>query len=505
MGFRLIQGKDLKQKMENTSDRIGDLPDSVLLHIMSFLSMEDVISTSFLSKGWRYLWRSIPNMDFGDPRLRRLRNVKDIARFVDQSIALHDDSKIREFRISFHYKDDYSSRVDSWIDFAVRHNVEELCLDCWKGKFGFSKLRNYDLYKLPSSLFGCESLTSLTLKHCDLNLPSSMSFSSLKTLNLVQIELNGTMVKDLTSNCPLLENLTIVDCNRKSALNIYAANLRLRSLKIIDYYYKCKAGTQIEIYAPNLLSLELRGATLRINYLVQNLLSLVEATIHLEEMLTSKNMNEFMGDYYDSMLKKLLESLRHVKHLKLCSWCIQVLFVREIQRLESPSINVTCLELKLGLSKLELPGIAHLLRGSCNLETLVIIKDSKEDNYAFEGNEAYLGYHERGYWESRELSFSCLLRHLKTVKICNFLGGDRIHPVENGSITVEEFLECHENDIELVKILLKSSRVLERMTIQFPKEEHFKKWAEKSKLLSKLTQKLLFFPKASLNVEIVFS
>ncbi|XP_077243301.1 F-box/LRR-repeat protein At3g26922-like [Tasmannia lanceolata] len=504
MGFRLIQGKDIKQKMENTSDRISGLPDSVLLYIMSFLPMEDVINTSFLSKRWRYLWRSIPIMDFGDPRLRRLRNIEDIARFVDQSIALHDDSKIREFRISFYYKYQYSSRVDSWIDFAIRHNVEELCLDCWKGKFGFSNFLDYDLYKLPSSLFGCESLTSLTLKHCNLNLPSSISFSSLKTLNLAQLELTGTMVKDLTFNCPLLENLTIVDCNRKSSLNIFASNQKLRNLKIIDYYYKGRAGTQIEIYAPNLLSLELRGATLRINYLVQNLSSLVEATIHLEEMLTNKDKIQFLGDYYDNILKMLLESLRHVKHLKLCSWCIQVLFVREIQRLESPSINVTYLELKLGLSKLELPGLAHLLRGSCKLETLVITKESKEDNYDFEGKED-LCYHERGYWESLELSFSCLLRHLKTVKICNFLGGDRIHPVENRSITVEEFLKCHENDIELLKILLKSSRVLERMIIQIPKVEHFKKWAEKSKLLSKLTQKLLLFPKASLNAEIVLS
>uniref|UniRef100_A0A803R4K9 F-box domain-containing protein n=1 Tax=Cannabis sativa TaxID=3483 RepID=A0A803R4K9_CANSA len=39
-------------------DRISKLPDSVIIHILSFLPTEDVVQTCILSKRWKLIWLS---------------------------------------------------------------------------------------------------------------------------------------------------------------------------------------------------------------------------------------------------------------------------------------------------------------------------------------------------------------------------------------------------------------------------------------------------------------
>ncbi|EYU23465.1 hypothetical protein MIMGU_mgv1a024493mg, partial [Erythranthe guttata] len=45
-------------------DIIRDLPDDVIDHICSYMSIKSVAQTSLLSKRWNNIWRSFPDLDF---------------------------------------------------------------------------------------------------------------------------------------------------------------------------------------------------------------------------------------------------------------------------------------------------------------------------------------------------------------------------------------------------------------------------------------------------------
>jgi hypothetical protein len=54
-----------KKKKKTTNNKcLSNLPEAVLLDILSLLPTKDAARTSLLSKRWKYLWASIPNLVF---------------------------------------------------------------------------------------------------------------------------------------------------------------------------------------------------------------------------------------------------------------------------------------------------------------------------------------------------------------------------------------------------------------------------------------------------------
>ena len=51
-------------------DRISDLLNDILCHIVSFIPTKYCVATSVLSTRWRYLWTFVPVLNF-DARLHR--------------------------------------------------------------------------------------------------------------------------------------------------------------------------------------------------------------------------------------------------------------------------------------------------------------------------------------------------------------------------------------------------------------------------------------------------
>ncbi|XP_026445006.1 F-box/FBD/LRR-repeat protein At1g16930-like isoform X2 [Papaver somniferum] len=89
-------------------DRISQLPDSIIHHILSFLSDTTyAVQTCVLSKRWRYLWTSLPVLKFSDEFHHRDSDVDDIdnvdgdlqdmcfvnryIKFVDKNLELQTD------------------------------------------------------------------------------------------------------------------------------------------------------------------------------------------------------------------------------------------------------------------------------------------------------------------------------------------------------------------------------------------------------------------------------
>ncbi|KAK8938323.1 F-box/LRR-repeat protein [Platanthera guangdongensis] len=68
-----VTGGDFVRPSEINSseccDRISQLHDSLLLHIISFLSADDAISTSLLSRRWKNLWKWMDSNSSREPSL----------------------------------------------------------------------------------------------------------------------------------------------------------------------------------------------------------------------------------------------------------------------------------------------------------------------------------------------------------------------------------------------------------------------------------------------------
>ncbi|XP_026399583.1 putative F-box/FBD/LRR-repeat protein At3g59240 [Papaver somniferum] len=104
-------------KGEEGVDRIINLPDSLVHHILSFLDIKYVAQTSVLSKRWSYIWITVPILDFQDlecimPTSSETNKFMD---FVDGTLhRRHTGANIERCTITW-YKDLNEYRANSWI------------------------------------------------------------------------------------------------------------------------------------------------------------------------------------------------------------------------------------------------------------------------------------------------------------------------------------------------------------------------------------------------------
>ncbi|KAG0469598.1 hypothetical protein HPP92_015647 [Vanilla planifolia] len=108
---------------EKSCDRISELPDALLLHILSFLSVDDAVLTSLLCRRWRNLWRWMDCLDFPMPCGNLKRNS---VHFIGKALALHEGLKIKRFCARFYYNSKYSSNVDSWVHLQLLEMLRSL-------------------------------------------------------------------------------------------------------------------------------------------------------------------------------------------------------------------------------------------------------------------------------------------------------------------------------------------------------------------------------------------
>lgn len=92
-----MEKKLAKEKQSNSE--MNDLPDSLLCHILSFLSTKDSYRSSLLSKRWRSLWLQVPVFDLDS----HLFHHYDDFRFIDlDNRFLESDEKLtlNRFKLS---------------------------------------------------------------------------------------------------------------------------------------------------------------------------------------------------------------------------------------------------------------------------------------------------------------------------------------------------------------------------------------------------------------------
>ncbi|KAL4590287.1 hypothetical protein LXL04_003215 [Taraxacum kok-saghyz] len=180
------------------------------------------------------------------------------------------------FRLSC--SDYYSmSTIGRWIHAAVTRNVKRL--EFWF--LGFCPMKPIGDVELPHCLVTCGSLEVLELNFSrhGLRLPTIMGFPALRVLDLTCVDLleDDDLVKDFFERCPLLEDLTLLDCliNKLNHLRLSCQNLK--KLEIINLGDEGLCG-DIKISCPKLVDLDIIGYTTS-NFFFERLDSLKRVVI----------------------------------------------------------------------------------------------------------------------------------------------------------------------------------------------------------------------------------
>ncbi|KAL8549979.1 hypothetical protein ACS0TY_008706 [Phlomoides rotata] len=365
-------------------DRLSELPQSLILHILSFLRMRDVVKTTLLSKRWENLWTTLPCLNFSDIiseddelDSNRVRN------FVNRALLFWKGTKLLKFIIEIRDHFDTSSLagdMDLWVRFAVINKVEELnilleydegVLDCEEDA-GSSK----DIYRAPECLNSCSSIRKLSLVGCNLRVRKSPTWNQLKSLQINGFSFSERLINRILLGTPRLEvfELSLVESNKN--LNIRSTSLK--KLKINKYLYfvdeQPSLDSILRICCPNLETLEISGVYYG-KCLFTNVSSLTDATLDFYDSVYHKDCG---SNYYDARgiellgetMRYMFSTFQHVERVALSSSSFQMIGAALKKNLFSPLPNVVYL--KVAVDLIELVEMVHLLEIFPNLKMLIL-------------------------------------------------------------------------------------------------------------------------------------
>ncbi|XP_027075135.1 F-box/FBD/LRR-repeat protein At4g26340-like isoform X1 [Coffea arabica] len=441
-----------EETTNEAQDRISQLPDAILCHILSLLPTKLAAQTGILSKRWKKVWLSIPALEF-QINLRAnyvgewsvfdsfaKPKIESFTNFLDRLFAIRDTSGIKKFRLVCDHQVD-SRCLNNWL--SALHNVQELDLDMWElGEFPWSPFTNNSLEILKLS---CNVL---------LNIPSFVSFPLLKVLHLHSVTyVGGASVEKLLSSCPVLEDLQISRREQDNVRNFVIAVPSLKRLTLdfstheMDLYddddYEDGVEYKLIITAPNLEYLNL------IDYMsdsiqVSSMTRVTESRLSVYKILTCHHRTAEQTSNYESNVREIFRSIPNVKHLTIGDFTMNSLGESLDSRLPVFQ-NLVHLEISFYVANgaILLP---NLLKIFPKLESLILPQGITSPNVI-----GWFNPEENQVKPPQDVP-ECLLFSLKNVEILRITG------------RVEE-------EVELLIYLLGNAMVLEKMTIWY--EEYY--------------------------------
>ncbi|KAK7849871.1 putative f-box/lrr-repeat protein [Quercus suber] len=219
--------RDRCQRQDPSKDWISDLPDEILIDIVSLLPMKEAFNISILSKRWRHIWRStvILKFDGSNKLLSSTGNKRSPQRlafvtWVDRVLDSHYGSVVTEFSVCYALNKRAACHINQWISFAVGKKVQRLELKLEDGDSSFS-----GLYTFPSSKFRAEEASSikhLALNACRVYSPGFDSFRSLITLSLDHVVLTDIVFNNIFLNCYRAEEASSIKHLALNACRVYS-------------------------------------------------------------------------------------------------------------------------------------------------------------------------------------------------------------------------------------------------------------------------------------------
>ncbi|XP_047952473.1 F-box/FBD/LRR-repeat protein At5g53840-like [Salvia hispanica] len=221
-------------------DRISELPNDILISIISRLTIREATATCVLSTCWRHLHYYVTHLNF--PKYEIGETVSDYLCIVNHVLNSHKGRRIKELRV------DRAEGHERWFEFALTKKAERIHI----AEVGI------EFHGLPNGL------------------------QCLKELSLSSIEITDQDLKLLVSNCLVLEclaikystrceNVSIVGHSKLKHLN-FTYLRRIRSIMIHDLIslvsltcYELGSGCSVQLsYIPKLTKLDLRDSRNRL-------------------------------------------------------------------------------------------------------------------------------------------------------------------------------------------------------------------------------------------------
>ncbi|GJX40624.1 F-box domain containing protein [Tanacetum coccineum] len=333
----IMDSRHDKKRMNVEGDRLSSLPDNLIHKILSFISLQQAIKTSTLSSRWRYIWTSMPYLNFSTQSFSAFNKF---SKFATQVLSRHENQvELSSANLSFHGK---ASQVfiTKILNYVFSHNIEQLSVVSFQDKIDI---------RFPVYLFSPESLKHLmwpqksSFAHCTLT--STWDSQSLTTLYLDGITLNEVKDGDFFTNCTNLKNLTLKSCQIRGGANFCLP--KLSSLTLEHVY--C---IMVNVIAPQLKNLIIE------NYDVSTFIS-------LDGVLSLEKVDLSISHPRDACrIVSLLGQLCSVKYLTLNLEIVELLSSRVelVSHQPSPFAN---------LKSLKMYPVCRISQGEVNVSTVV--------------------------------------------------------------------------------------------------------------------------------------
>ncbi|KAL7095318.1 hypothetical protein ACP275_10G016400 [Erythranthe tilingii] len=402
-----FQPRKCAKRYIEANDRISQLPDDILVCILSLLPVKDSARTSVLSSRWINLWKHTPSLNFIAPfKPCSSSPVCDIEKYnfvkwVNCVIRSHKALTLKEFVIRFPVNRKDRHAIIRWHEFAFSRRVEKL---------------EFDLYGCRDVSYNfCFPEKFLTLKG-----PLSDNFKSVKVLSFKFLNVTDEDIDFFLRNCPLLEQLIVRGSEKISNPEICGSSLMLKHLNM----HNCYNMKSLEISGPRFTSLVV---PIRERLLIKNVPMLVEMFLNCA------------GD--DTNFRKLSSALS--------GGCVSQLKILRLRMAALRETSKPCIFPQLPkLKKLEIEYWARGVENLINM-TAVVRASPYLEEFVFKFKWDDLRSRDRlvkdviSFPVKDEISFPH--NHLKVFKFCGYYG--------------------RTNEVELVRYIVDNFVVLEKLII----------------------------------------
>ena len=314
---------DHNKKKYIAVDRISELPDPLLQEILSFLPTKQIVQSTILSKRWKHITTSIPvleshtfNWDIESGYFNFLE--KTLRSLSVKKFTLTDGMDIPKS----------VSRLDRWMSFAVKSDVEELNL---------TFVRGWDRrYQLPQSVFLAKSLTVLTLNWCKLHLTCgdiNINLPSLRKLSLYEVYTDDQTIHKLVAGCPVIQDMRFQRCRELKNIKFEG----LTKAKSIEVAYNDDLE-RIELEASNLYSLYINqeGKNCEINLVSCNNVKMLTLSVF-------NITDEWFHDYFSQLplIEYLnLHACRMLERIRISSHSLKTLYLMDCYSYKLVEVNI---------------------------------------------------------------------------------------------------------------------------------------------------------------------
>lgn len=287
-----------EKRFDRSVDSISQLPQDILVFILSLLPLKEAARTSTLSHRWRCLWSYIPCLNFdAQEKLLDLQlteknlesEERHYVKWVNRVIDSYKGSNLEALRIRFSLDSRFQYDVDKWVQFTIQWNLK---------MFELNLSDSYDSGKYSPCSF--PQLSGGPMEH----FPRAMfsNSSSLTSLKLIAVNVGGEALECFLTNCPLLDVLCVKYSHCLVSLRVIGASLKLRQLEVC----MCNYLESLEISAPNIESFKYVGPWLSMP--IKHTPKLLE-TYFGSEFGVEIIDNFFLLSSYSSQLQKLVLDL----------------------------------------------------------------------------------------------------------------------------------------------------------------------------------------------------